>query len=67
MESFLNSRLSRSSTARESCSGLAVVGPTKVKATISFLFTEGSLKVKIKNNCYTNCHLKTEVRKTVFF
>ena len=42
----MNSWLSRCSTARGSSSGLSLGGPTKVKASKSFLFTEGSLKVE---------------------
>ena len=38
--------LSRCSTARGSSSGFSLVGPTKVKARKSFLFTEGFLKVE---------------------
>ena len=39
---FINSPLSRGSTARGSGTGLSLVGPTKVKA---LLLTGGSLKV----------------------
>ena len=45
-----NSRLSRGTTARGSCSGLSLGGPTKVKARNSFLFTEGSLKAENKEH-----------------
>ena len=38
----------RCSTGRVSSSGLFCVRPTKVKARKSFLFTEGSLKVRNK-------------------
>ena len=38
-------RLSRCFTAKGSSTGLSLVGPTKVKACKSFLFTEGSLKL----------------------
>ena len=43
-------RLLRCSTARGSCSGLSLIGPTKVKARKSFLFAEGSLKVENKEH-----------------
>ena len=46
----MNSWLSRCSTARGSSSGLSLGGPTKVKASKSFLFTEGSLKVEDKES-----------------
>ena len=39
---IIDSRLSRCSRARRSSTGLFYVGPTKVKACKSFLFTEGS-------------------------
>ena len=42
------SRLSRCNTARGSSLVLTLSGPAKVKARKSFLFTEGSLKLKIK-------------------
>ena len=47
----MNSRLSRCSTARGSDSRFSLGGPTKVKASKAFLFTEGSLKVERKNAC----------------
>ena len=40
------SQLSRCCTAKGSKTGLSLVGPTKVKARKSFLFTEGFLKVE---------------------
>ena len=43
----IHSGLSKCSTARRSGSGLAMGGPTKVKARRFFLCTEGSLKVEI--------------------
>ena len=45
------SRFLRLSTARGSGTGLVTVGPAKVKACKSFLFTEGvySLKVSLKS------------------
>ena len=46
------SRLSRSSTGRVSSNRLSLVGPTKVKARKSFLFTEGS--PVITQLCTTN-------------
>ena len=49
---MIYSQLSRCSTARGSSTGLSFVGPTKVKAHKSFLFTEGSLKVENKGNLY---------------
>ena len=42
----MNSLFSKCSTARESSTELSLVGPTKVKACKSFLFSEGSLKVE---------------------
>ena len=48
---IIHSQLSKCCTARVSNAGLYRIGPTKVKASKSFLFTEGSLEVKIKNNC----------------
>ena len=42
------SQLWRCSTAKGSSIGLAPVGPTKVKACKSILFTEGTTEVKIK-------------------
>ena len=42
----IHSRLRRCSTARVSSTELFLVGPTKVKAPKSFLFTEGSIKVE---------------------
>ena len=47
----MKSRLLRCSTAWGSGSELSLGGPTKVKARKSFPFTEGSLKVEIKNTC----------------
>ena len=46
---YIDSWLSRFSTARESDSGLSLGHPTKVKAHKCYLFTEVSLKVEIKN------------------
>ena len=46
------SQFSRLSTARGFCTGLATVGPAKVKAFKSILFTEGSPEVKIKNTLF---------------
>ena len=43
---IMNNRLSGCNTARGSSTGLSLVGPTKVKARKSFLFTEDSLKVE---------------------
>ena len=48
--SYIYSLLSRCSTARGSCSRLALGGPTKVTACESFLSTEGSLKVENNSN-----------------
>ena len=48
------------STARGPSTGLLLVGPAKVKARESFLFTEGSLKLKR----YVNV-LKKSMRKTL--
>ena len=45
------SQLSKCSTARGAISGLSINGPTEVKTHKSFLFSEGSLKMKIKNTC----------------
>ena len=45
------SRFSRRCTARGSSTGLCCVGPAKVKASKSVLFTEGSPELKIKNVC----------------
>ena len=45
---YIYSQLSRCSTARGSISGLFLLGPTKVKAHKSFIFTEGSPKVENK-------------------
>ena len=45
------SRLSRLSTARGSNTRLVPVGPTKVKALKSVLFTEDTTEVEIKNTC----------------
>ena len=44
------SRLSRCSTARICSTKLSLVGPTKVKAHKSFLFSEDSLKVENKEH-----------------
>ena len=44
------SQLSRCSAAKGSRTGLSLVGPTKVKARQSFLFTEGFLKVEINKS-----------------
>ena len=44
--------MSRSSTARGSDTGLSLVGPTKVKACKSFLFTAGSFKVENKEHLF---------------
>ena len=44
------SQLSRCSTASGSSTGLSLVGPTMVKASKTFLFTEGSLKVENKEH-----------------
>ena len=44
--SYIYSWLSRCSTDRGSSTGLSPVGPTKVEAYKTFLFTEGSLKVE---------------------
>ena len=44
----MHSQLSRHSTARGSSTGLVPIGPTKVKAPTSVLFTEGTLEVEIK-------------------
>ena len=41
--------LSRSSTARGSCTGLVIVSPPKVKASKSILFTNDPSTVKNKN------------------
>ena len=46
--SHINSLLSMHNTARGSCAGLVTVGPTKVKACKSVLFTVGIPEVKIK-------------------
>ena len=43
------SQLSRLNTARGSCTSLVTVGPTKVKAGKSVLFTEGTPEVEVKN------------------
>ena len=43
--------LSRHGTARGSSTRLVPLGPTKVKAHKSVLFSEGAPKVKIKNTC----------------
>ena len=43
------SRLLRLNTHWGSCTGFVIVGPTKVKACKSALFTEVTPKVKIKN------------------
>ena len=50
--SDIYSQLWRCSTARGSNSWLSLGGPTKVKAKKSFLFTEGSLKVEIKEHLF---------------
>ena len=42
-----HSLLSRRNTARGSSTGLVIVGPTKVKACKSILFTEGIPEIKI--------------------
>ena len=47
---MIHSQLLRCNTARGSSTGLSLVGPTKVKAVKSFLFTEGSLKVLKKEH-----------------
>ena len=44
--------LSRCSTARGSSSGFSLVGPTKVKARKSFLFTEGFPEVENKEHLF---------------
>ena len=46
------SRFLRHCTARGSSSGLCWVGPAKVKASKSNLFTEGYPEVEIKNTCF---------------
>ena len=43
--------LSRLSTTKESSTSLVKVGPAKVKACKSVLFTEGTPEVKIKYTC----------------
>ena len=43
-------RLSRCGTARGSSTGFSLVGPAKVKACKSFLFTEGTPKVENKEH-----------------
>ena len=48
----IHSRLRRCSTARVSSTELFLVGPTKVKAPKSFLYTEGSLKVENKEHLF---------------
>ena len=48
---MIYSWLSRHSTSRGSSTGLVPVGPTKVKAHKSILFTEGTPEVEIKNTC----------------
>ena len=47
---FIDSQLSRCSTARGHSSELSLVGSTKVKAHKSFLLTVGSLKVENKQH-----------------
>ena len=47
-------QLLRLSTARGSSTSLVSVGPAKVKACKSILFTEGIPEVKIKNTFTTN-------------
>ena len=49
-ESIIYSQLSRYSKAKGSSSGLSQGGPTKVKASKSFLFTDGFLRVENKEN-----------------
>ena len=44
--------LSRCSTARGSSKGFSLVGPAKVKAHKSLLFTEGFLEVKNKEHLF---------------
>ena len=49
---IINSWLSKCSTAWGFKTGLSLVGPTKVKACKSFLFTDGSLKVENKEHLF---------------
>ena len=49
---YINSQLSRCSTARGSSSGLSLGGPSKVKARKSFLFPEGFLGVENKEHLF---------------
>ena len=46
------SQLSRCSTARGSSTGLVCVGPTEVKASKSFLFTDIPIKVENKEHLF---------------
>ena len=46
LHNYIHSWLLRCSTTRGPSTGLSLVGPTKVKARKSFLFTEGLLKVE---------------------
>ena len=50
MLDFKFNQFSRCSTARGPSTGLSLVDPTKFKARKSFLFPEGSLKVKNKEH-----------------
>ena len=52
LNSVIYSQLSRHSTARESNTGLVPVGPTKVKAHKSILFTYGTPEVEIMKSCH---------------
>ena len=49
---IIYSWLSRCSTARGSSTGLLLVGPGKVKACESFLFTEGSPECENKEHLF---------------
>ena len=49
---YMHSQLSRPSTARGSSTRLSLVGPTKVEACESFLFTEGSPEVENKEHLF---------------
>ena len=46
---YINSRLSSCFTVRASIAGFTQVSPTKVEACKSFIFTESSLVLNIKN------------------
>ena len=49
---YIHSQLSRCGTARGSCAGFSLGGPTKVKSHKFFLFTEDSLKVESKEHLF---------------